>query len=133
MATLFGMKRVWRRGISAAAAMVLLCAQLGVAAYACPDLSTGSGAGAIAVTEHCAQGGSVLDPRHPAVCHEQCKPASSVDHRIQSVGLPPTVPAALIVTSLDPYRVLGRARNVAPDAARVKGPPLSILFCVSRT
>jgi len=133
MATLFRMNRVWRRAISAGAATVLLLAQLSVAAYACPDLSMGSGAGATTMTEHCAQGGSVLDPQHPAVCHEQCKPHSSVDHRIQSPGLPPAVPTGLIVTWVDPYRFLSRARTAAPDAARANGPPRSILFCVSRT
>ena len=133
MTTLIRMGRAWRRGISAGGAMVLLFAQLSVAAYACPDLSTSSGVGATTMTEHCAQGGSVLDPQHPAVCHEQCKPNANVDYRIQSPGLPPAVPTGLIVTWVDPYRLLSRAGLAEPDAARANGPPLSILFCVSRT
>ena len=133
MATLFRMKRAWRRGISAGAAMVLLFAQLSVAAYACPDLSTSPGIGATTMAEHCAQGGSVLDSKRPAVCHEQCKPQANVDYRLQSPGLPPAVPTGLIVTWVDPYRLLSRARIAAPDAARANGPPLPILFCVSRT
>ena len=80
-----------------------------------------------------ATGGSVLDPQHPAVCHEQCKPNANVDYRIQSPGLPPAVPTGLIVTWVDPYRLLSRASLAEPDAARANGPPLSILFCVSRT
>jgi hypothetical protein len=133
MVTLFRMKRAWRRGISASAALALLCAQLSLAAYACPDLSTTSGVGAITMTVHCAQGGSVLDPRHPAVCHEQCKPQVNVDYRLQGPDLLPAVPTALIVSWVDTYRVLTRARIAEPDAARANGPPLSILFCVSRT
>jgi hypothetical protein len=133
MATLFKIRRVWRRGISAGAAMALLCAQLGVAAYACPDLSTTSAVGAISMTEHCAQGGSVVDPQYPAVCHEQCKPQANVDYRLQGPDLPPAVPTRIIVTWVDPYPVLSRARLAEPDAPRANGPPLSILFCVSRT
>jgi len=127
------MKRTWRRGISAGAALVLLLAQLSVAAYACPDLGTSRSAGVMAMTEHCQDGGSVLDPQHPAVCHEQCKPQANVDYRIQSVDLPPAVPNGLIVALVNPQRVLSRVRNVAPGAVRANGPPLSILFCVSRT
>lgn len=85
------------------------------------------------MTEHCANGGSVLDPQHPAVCHEHCKPNANVDYRIQSPGLPPALPNGLIVALVDPYRVLSRVRIAQPDVARANGPPRSILFCVSRT
>ena len=111
---------------------MLLLAQLSVAAYACPDLGTSRSAGAVTMTEHCHDGASVPDPQHPAVCHKQCKPQTKVDYRIQSVGLPPAVPNGLIVALVDPYCVLSRIWNVAPDAVRANGLPRSILFCVSR-
>jgi hypothetical protein len=133
MATCFRMKRVWRRGVSAAAALVLLLAQLSVAAYACPDLGTSRSVGAVTMAEHCHDGGSVLDPQHPAVCHEQCKPQANVDYRIQAFDLPAAVPTGLIVASFDARHLPRHSWNGARHFVRPNGPPLSILFCVSRT
>ena len=133
MVALFRMKRAWRRRISAGTALALLLAQLSVAAYACPDLGTSRSAGAVTMTEHCHDGGSMLDPQHPAVCHEQCKPQANVDHRIQPFDLPPAAPSELIIASIDARHLISHSRNAGRDSLRANGPPLSILFCVSRT
>jgi hypothetical protein len=133
MAMSFRMKRVWRRGISAGAALVLMLAQLSVAAYACPDLGTSRSAGAVTMVEHCHGGGSVLDPQNPAVCHEQCKPQANVDYRIQAFDLPAALPTGLIVASFDAFHLPRHSWNPARDFVRANGPPFSILFCVSRT
>jgi hypothetical protein len=126
------MKRVWLRRISALGAMALLFAQISVAAYACPDLGQGPGAGTSTMAKRGQQPDVGRDAQQPPLCHEHCKAQVSVDH-VQVVGVPPAMPSGLVLPVVDAHHALLRARYIEPNPARVNGPPRSILFCVSRT
>lgn len=132
MSTSFKMKRAWRRWISAVAAVVLLFAQLSIAAYACPNFGNAPRAGASTVAERGDQPRTGLDPEHPSVCHEHCKAQVSAEHA-PIIGVPPAMPSGLLVVVVDVHHFLTRARYAAPDPAQANGPPRSILFCVFRT
>ena len=132
MSTSFKMKRVWLRWISALATMALLFAQISVAAYACPDLGQGPGAGTSTMAERGQQPDTDRDAQHPSLCHEHCKAQVSVDH-VQVVGVPPAMSSGLVLPVVDAHRALLRVTYAEPDPARVNGPPRSILFCVFRT
>jgi hypothetical protein len=111
--------------------MALLFAQISVAAYACPDLTKGSGAGATTMAERDQQSDAGRDAQHPPLCHEHCKAQVSVDH-VQIMGVPPAPPSGLVLAVVDVHHALLRVTYAAPDPARVNHPPCSILFCVFR-
>jgi len=124
-------RRVWRRRISALAAMTLLFAQISVAAYACPDLSKSAGAGASMMAEQSQQPDAGHDAQHPSLCHEHCKAQVSVDH-VQVAGVPPAMPNELVLPVVDAHHALLQVTYAEPDPTRVNSPPCSILFCVFR-
>jgi hypothetical protein len=131
MSTSFNMKRVWLRRISVLAAVALLFAQISVAAYACPELGKGPGAGASTMAERDPLPDVSRDAQHPSLCHEHCKAQVSADH-VQVVGVPPVMPSGLVLPVADVDHALLRVTYAEPDPARVNGPPCSILFCVFR-
>ena len=130
--SLTGKRRGWRRRMGAFTAVLLLSAQLGVAAYACPKLDSLSPSAAPATAglahEHCAD----LDPQNPTLCKEHCKGQSGLQHA-ELPGLPPTMLGSLPVPLVAVPRSLLPAKTAEFNLARITGPPLSILFCVFTT
>jgi hypothetical protein len=112
-------------------AVALLFAQINVAAYACPELGKGPGAGASTVAEQGQQPDAGRDAQHPSLCHEHCKAQVGADH-VQVVGVPPAMPSGLVLPVVDALHALLRVTYAEPDPARVNGPPCSTLFCVFR-
>ena len=127
-----GKRRGWRRWISASTATLLLCAQLGVAAYACPRLDNLATSAAPALVGQGHEPCIDLDPQNPTVCHEHCKGQSGVQH-VELPGVPPAVLSSLIVPVVDVRQALLPAKTAELNIARLTGPPLSILFCVFTT
>jgi hypothetical protein len=131
MTTSFKMKRVWLRRISWLAAMALLFAQISVAAYACPHLDKGPGAGGSAMAEQGQQTDGGRDAQQPSLCHEHCKAQVGADH-VQMMAVPPATPSGLVLPVVDAHHAILRVTYAEPDPARITGPPCSILFCVFR-
>ena len=131
MTACLGMKRVQIKLVGALAVFALLFAQIGLAAYACPNLSRGPGAGNETAAElPCAD----MDSQQPAVCHEHCKDQAGLD-QVQPAGVPSSMAMAssLVLPLFDAHRATIPASCAGPDPARVTAPPPSILFCVFRT
>ena len=131
MSTPFRIKRFWLRRLSAVSAVVLLLAQISLAAYACPKLSEIPGAGAVAQAADvpCDE----MDMQQPSVCHEHCKDQASAD-RVQLPGVAPAMVMAnnLTVPIFDTQRASAPTNHAEPDLTRVTRPPPSVLFCVFR-
>jgi len=128
MRRFFRSRRLRGKWVSALTALVLLLAQLSVAAYACPAISPLTGGGAVA--EHSVAPCADIDPEQTSLCMEHCKGQSAID----KVKLPiasPAVPSAVTLAVVDRYLV-----TPAPTArfhpTRITDPPLSIRFCVFR-
>ena len=133
MGGFLGMKRFRTRLIVAFAVFALLFAQIGLAAYACPNLSRALGAGTETAAEQLGVPCADMDSQQPAVCHEHCKDQAGVD-QVQLPGVPSMAMASSLVLPLfDAHRAAVPASCAGPDPARVTGPPPSILFCVFRT
>lgn len=124
---------------------VLVYAQVAVAAYACPVMSTGSvsgdaghpalmGQGAASATSFDGMpGGSRFDPSQPNLCAAHCQTGQqNVD------GKPaPTVPPALLASLYPVVPAAPRAqpaltRAAVDDPLPAASPPLAILHCCLR-
>lgn len=134
MAAFLGMKRVQIKVVGAVAIFALLFAQIGLAAYACPNLSRGPGAGTGTAAERLGVPCADMDSQQPAVCHEHCKDQAGAD-QVQLPGVPSsmTMASSLVLPLFDAHRAAVPSNCAGPDPARVTGPPPSILFCVFRT
>ena len=133
MSTPFRIKQVWLRRISAVSVFVLLAAQIGLAAYACPKLSTILGEGINTATQLADVPCDEMDMQQPSVCHEHCKDQASAD-RVQLPGVAPAMVMAnnLTVPIFDTQRASAPTNHAEPDLTRVTRPPPSVLFCVFR-
>jgi len=127
-----GKRRGWRRWIGAFTATLLLCAQLGVAAYACPKLDSATTSAAPAMEGQGHEPCIELDPQNPTVCNEHCKGQSGVQH-VELPGVPPAMVSSLIVPVVAVPQALLPAKTADLNLARLTGPSLSILFCVFTT
>jgi hypothetical protein len=135
MSTPSRIKRVWLKRISAVSAAALLLAQISLAAYACPKLSTLAAPGTSTASQTAGTGVPCdeMDMQQPSVCHEHCKDQTGAD-RVQLPGVPPATVLAdnLVVPIFDARRASAPTSFDGPDPARVTRPPPSILFCVFR-
>jgi hypothetical protein len=128
MKRFFKSRRLRAKWVSASSALLLLFAQLSVAAYACPAFSTLAGAATVA--EQSVKPCADMDPQQTSLCKEHCKGQSAID----KVKLPissPAVPGAL--TSAVVIRYFATPAPIAPfNPTRIAAAPLSIRFCVLR-
>lgn len=131
------MNRRWLRNIGRSAIGVLLFAQMAIAAYACPTLtSTQAADGVVIASAHgpdCDDLVGAMDPAATNLCAEHCK---SDQKSAQTSTV--TVPAALLSVRYEapPLPALApppRATAVSMDALLAGKPPHAILHCVSRT
>lgn len=124
---------------------VIVFAQVAVAAYACPVMSTGSIIGLSGPAPQMGQsmtsamrvdgmpGGSRLDPSLPNLCAAHCESGQQ-----NADGKPaPTVPPALLaslypVVPSTPRDRPTLARAAVDDPPRAASPPLAILHCCFR-
>jgi hypothetical protein len=138
------MGRSFTRSIARLLACVLLLAQLAVAAYACPGLSSTTREATVAAdgdeTEVAAptmpgcsgMDGTALDPDAANLCAEHCK-AGQQSHEVPSGSVPPVALSALYQLHIEALS----APSPRPAAARIDAliaasPPLAILHCVFR-
>ena len=131
------MSRRWLRAIGRGAIVALLFAQMAIAAYACPALSTPQAADPVAaVPAHgpdCTDLVGAMDPAATNLCAEHCK-SDQQSAQTSSVN----VPAALLSMRYEtpPLPALApppRASAVSMDALLAGKPPHAVLHCVLRT
>tara|TARA_B100001105_G_scaffold201585_1_gene165279 strand:- start:3761 stop:4195 length:435 start_codon:yes stop_codon:yes gene_type:complete len=126
---------------------VLVFAQVAVAAYACPAMSTGSVSGEPGHSAPMGMGqgiasamgvggmpdGARVDPSQPNLCAAHCQTGQQ-----NADGRPaPTVPPALLaslypVVPAAPRTQLALARAAVDDPPPAASPPLAILHCCFR-
>jgi hypothetical protein len=135
------MMRPWLRSVARLMAVVLVCAQLAVSAYACPQLQPASAAlespasPQMSMAEDgsdCVQQMTALDPAAPNLCAEHCK-VGQHSERVSTVNVPAALLAALY--PLAPPQAASPAPR--PTAAHLGAlvaacPPHAILHCVYR-
>ena len=131
------MSRCWLRAIGRGAIGALLFAQMAIAAYACPALSTAQAADLVATAPahgpDCNDLVGTMDPAATNLCAEHCK-SDQKSSQTSSVN----VPAALLSVRYEtpPLPALApppRASAVSMDALLAGKPPHAILHCVLRT
>ncbi len=142
----FALTRGFLRRVAAALAGVLLCAQLAVAAYACPalfspavvqpeaaDASVEPGAMPM---PHCDgvqdAPGATLDPAAPNLCAEHCKYGQQSDNPA-TLSVPTVLMTALYAVQPVPVAAPpARAAATALSALVAASPPHAIAHCVYR-
>lgn len=112
---------------------VLLFAQLAVASYACPEVSTMpamASSDAVAMSPDCDQ----IDRDAANLCAEHCRHGQQSVDTAPLPGVAMPAPALLYLLPLEPEPSLGSARAFpAPDPVlAVRPPPHAILHCVYR-
>ena len=145
------MTRSSLRAVARVMVGVVLMAQMAIAAYACPVLSTATAdaqtsARATAQDQSDAAGAAVamvsqgncddmvgaMDPSSPNLCAEHCKVGQQSDHA-STLNVPAAVLSALYVTPLVPETALPPRPAAATMSALVAAsPPHTILHCVFR-
>lgn len=145
--TPFGMTRATLRRVAAGLAGVLLCAQMAIAAYACPGLALATAANAEPATASTAPAmsapmancdgmngatGSALDPEAPNLCAEHCKYGQQSD-QAGTLGLQAAVMTALYAVQPVPVAAPpARPPAAALSALVAASPPHAIAHCVYR-
>jgi hypothetical protein len=134
------LSRAFLREVAAWVAGALFCAQMAVAAYACPGMASVRNAAAVpevaTAMAHCdgmnGKAGHVLDPDAPNLCAEHCKQGQQSD---QAAML--NVPAAVMVLRYATPVLPVKAAPPRPAAASISAlvaasPPHAIAHCVHR-
>ena len=138
------MTRGMARTVAHCLVLVLLFAQMAVAAYACPGLASalagGMQPGDATVTPmtmsmpmvNCDDMAGPMDAALPNLCAEHCKYGQQSDHAATLV-----VPAAVLIALYDTLRVPEappppRAAGAALSALVAASAPLAVLHCVYR-
>jgi hypothetical protein len=143
----FAMTRAFLRKIAAGLASVLLCAQMAIAAYACPglaptaDVDTTESAATLAVPVatpmvNCGgmngAMGAALDAAAPNLCAEHCKYGQQSD-QAATLSVPAVVLALLYVAPAVPVNAATpRPAAASPSALVAASPPHAISHCVYR-
>jgi hypothetical protein len=145
--TPFALTRATVRRVAAGLAGVLLCAQMAIAAYACPGLALVTAADAEAATASAAPAvsapmancdgmngatGSALDPAAPNLCAEHCKYGQQSD-QAGTLSVQAAVLTALY--AVQPVPVASPAPRPAAAtlcALVAASPPHAIAHCVYR-
>ena len=155
------MKRSFVRGLAHCLAGVLFLAQMTVAAYACPGLSSAIAAGApmgqmqpmtqrlaaaapqgevssepdavatAAPMPNCSDMAGAMDPDAANLCAEHCKYGQQSDHA-STLTVPAVILNALYTTPVVPPAPLPRSAAALTGAPVAASPPHAILHCVFR-
>lgn len=142
------MTRGFARRVARGLALVLLSAQMAVAAYACPMLSPGAGAkatvAASSVGEHgmaaaasaanveCADMGGITEPVAHNLCAEHCRQGHQSDHA-PSLTVPIALLTALYAVAPVPEPAMApRPAASSTRALAAAAPPHAILHCCFR-
>lgn len=130
------MKRSLLRKLAQGAIGVLLFAQLAVAAYACPTLTSASATQVPAGTAHgpdCADPSGTLDPAATNLCAEHCK-SDQQSNATATVNVPLVLLSVLYAMPQAAAATVPPRATAASLSALVAGrPPHAILHCVLRT
>jgi hypothetical protein len=144
--TPFAVTRTFLRRVSAGLAGVLLCAQMAIAAYACPGLAsaaTDAPAAALAAAAPVAAPmancdgmngamGAALDPAAPNLCAEHCKYGQQSD-QASTLNVPAAVMALLYCAPVASAKAAPPRPAAASLSALVAAsPPHAIAHCVYR-
>jgi hypothetical protein len=139
----FAMTRAALRRVAAGLAGVLLCAQMAVAAYACPGLGpatpveTTQATAALAVPvatpmANCNEMVGALDPAAPNLCAEHCKYGQQSDNPA-TLNVPTALLTALYATQAAAVAAPPPRSAAATLSALVAAsPPHAIAHCVYR-
>jgi hypothetical protein len=121
------MNRILRRFVGSTSALILLLAQLSLAAYACTPVPALAGTAGPAMHADCA--GHPPAPLAGALCELHCQ---------ASLSVPASGPADIVAPTVAPLVVSGRpdqAASLAPPVlpsrrlAAATDPPVAIRFC----
>ena len=153
------MKRSFVRGLARCLAGVLFLAQMTIAAYACPSLSSSSAAGALmgqmqpmtqrsaaaapqlavssdpgaaamaAQMPNCSDMAGAMDPDAANLCAEHCKYGQQSDH-VSTLTVPAVILNALYTTPVVPPTPLPCSAAARTGAPVAASPPHAILHCV---
>ena len=131
------MSRRWLRAIGRGAIGALLFAQMAIAAYACPTLSSPQVAGLVTTTlahgPDCNDLVGTMDPAATNLCAEHCK-SDRQSAQTSTVNVPTALLSVRYETPPLPALALPlRASAVSMDALLAGKPPHAVLHCVLRT
>lgn len=129
------MSRGWLRRLGRGAIAVLLFAQLAVAAYACPGLTTAPALSAPAAAHgpECDDPSGAKDPVAKNLCTEHCR-ADTQSPLTPVLNVPPVLLNMRYAMPQTPAAADPPRATAAPLSDLVAGrPPHAILHCVRRT
>lgn len=132
------MTRLWLRTLARGLVGVLLFAQMAIAAYACPALSSASAAELpmaatpAAPMPDCDAMAGAMDPSSANLCAEHCKVGQQSD-QASTLTVPAVMLNLLYTTALATEPALPpRAAAASVSALVAASPPHTILHCVYR-
>lgn len=134
-----GLTRGFLRTLCRTLIGVVLFAQLAIAAYACPGMSSAA-AGTMQMSSidesqqavDCAGMAGPMDSSFANLCAEHCRHGQQSDHA-PTLNVPAAVLTALYITPLAPEPfVASRPAADATSALAAASPPLAILHCCFR-
>lgn len=145
------MTRGFLRAVARSLVGVLLMAQMAIAAYACPALSSSVAANMqrpptnaspdergdanvdmpMAQTSNCNDMAGAMDASSPNLCAEHCKYGQQCD-KARALNAPAVVLTALYVTPLMPETAPPPRPAASMSALVAASPPHAILHCVYR-
>jgi hypothetical protein len=137
------MKRSFARRLARCLAGVLFLAQMTIAAYACPGLSSAAAASQVEASSDprvaamaaqmpdCSDMAGAMDPDATSLCAEHCKYGQQSDHA-STLVVPAVILNALYTMPVDPPAPLPRSAAALTGVPVAASRPHAILHCVFR-